>query len=270
MDNPMSDRELNRNNFTSALAGMKRRGERIVMLTAYDATFASLLEQSEAIDLILVGDSLGMVVQGKHTTREVTLAQMVYHVRMVADAVSSTPIIGDLPYHTFETADEALENAHVLMQAGAWAVKFEGNHYEAARAIVEAGIPLMGHLGLLPQTAEKFSVHGKSEEEARAIEEDALQLEEAGVFSLVLESIPRGLAERVTRALSIPSIGIGAGPDCNGQVLVTHDMLGLTIGRVPKFVKKYADIGGSIREAVKSYAKEVREGSFPSDSHTYH
>jgi 3-methyl-2-oxobutanoate hydroxymethyltransferase len=211
-----------------------------------------------------------MVVQGKKTTREVSLAQMVYHVRMVAEAGTSIPVIGDLPYHTFETADEALENARVLMKAGAWAVKFEGNHYEAARAIVEEGIPLMGHLGLLPQTAEKFSVHGKSEAEAKAIEEDALQLEEAGVFSLVLESIPRGLAEKVSRSLSIPSIGIGAGPDCDGQVLVTHDMLGLTVGRVPKFVKKYADIGQSIQDAASSYAKDVRDGSFPSDAHTYH
>ena len=252
------------------LADKKKRGEPIVMLTAYDAPLADIIEKTGVVDLVLVGDSLGMVVQGKSSTRDVTLDQMRYHTGMVCSAAHTTPVIADLPYHTFDSAEEALTNARTLVKAGAWGVKFEGGNLEAAAAIVDAGIPLMAHLGLLPQTAKSFSVRGKDREEAEAIIRDAEALEQTGVFSLVLESIPRALAQEITKRLTIPTIGIGAGPDCDGQVLVSYDMIGLTRGRVPKFVKKYADTGSSIEEAVRSYAREVREREFPSDAHSYH
>ncbi len=256
--------------FPEKLMEKKRRGERIVMLTAYDAPFAELIEKSGAVDLILVGDSLGMVVQGRDSTRDVSIEQMRYHTEIVARATEHTVLVGDLPCHSFDTAEEALKNAKLLIEAGAWAVKFEGYHREAATALVEAGIPLMGHLGLLPQTAKSFSVRGKEEKEAEAILEDAKSLEDCGLFSIVLESIPRKLAKRVSEELTIPCIGIGAGPDCDGQVLVTYDMLGLTRGRIPRFVKGYANLGTTIEEAVRKYADDVRGGSFPSDSHSYH
>lgn len=249
----------------------KSQGHRISMLTAYDAAFASLLIQVKNLDMILVGDSLGMVVQGHNTTRAVRMEDMVYHTEMVARAAGNTiPIVGDMPYHSFDSADEALKNALKLMTAGAAAVKIEGNKPDVVTRLVAEGIPVMGHLGLLPQTAEQFKVQGKDNQAADEIYRDALELESHGAFALVLECIPRALAKRISAALKIPSIGIGAGPDCDGQVLVLNDMLGLTEGYLPKFVKRYAQLNAMVVEAVQQYSDEVKAGSFPNDTYSYH
>src|SRR6056297_99859 len=248
----------------------KAAGERITMLTAYDAAFASLLSQVDGLDMILVGDSLGMVIQGQDTTRAVTMDAMLYHTEIVARASQGIAVIGDMPYHSFDTADEALNNARRLMEAGASAVKIEGNKPEVVSRLVEAGIPVMGHLGLLPQTAENFKVQGKDNKTADTIFKDALELEAQGAFAVVLECVPRSLAQKITEALKIPSIGIGAGPDCDGQVLVLHDMLGLTQGYSPKFVKRFAQLDSMVIEAVQSYSDEVKSGNFPTDPYSYH
>lgn len=248
----------------------KAAGERITMLTAYDAAFASLLSQVEGLDMILVGDSLGMVIQGHGTTRAVTMEAMLYHTEIVARSSRGRAIIGDMPYHSFDTADEALMNARRLMEAGASAVKIEGSKPEVVKRLDEEGIPVMGHLGLLPQTAENFKVQGKDTEAADTIFKDSLELEAQGAFAVVLECVPRSLARKVSGALKIPSIGIGAGPDCDGQVLVLHDMLGLTQGYSPKFVKRFAQLDSTVIEAVQSYSDEVKSGSFPTDPYSYH
>ncbi len=248
----------------------KAAGERITMLTAYDAAFASLLSQVEGLDMILVGDSLGMVIQGHDTTRAVTMEAMLYHTEIVARSSRGVAVIGDMPYHSFDTADEALSNARRLMEAGAAAVKIEGNKPEVVSRLVQAGIPVMGHLGLLPQTAENFKVQGKDTEAADTIFKDSLELEAQGAFAVVLECVPRSLAHKITGALKIPTIGIGAGPDCDGQVLVLHDMLGLTQGYSPKFVKRFAQLDSAVVEAVQSYSDEVKSGSFPTDPYSYH
>ncbi|MCF7915503.1 MAG: 3-methyl-2-oxobutanoate hydroxymethyltransferase [Spirochaetaceae bacterium] len=248
----------------------KADGKRITMLTAYDAAFTSLLSQVDGLDMILVGDSLGMVIQGHDTTRAVSMDAMLYHTEIVARSGRGIPVIGDMPYHSFDTADEALMNATRLMEAGASAVKIEGNKPEVVIRLVEDGIPVMGHLGLLPQTAENFKVQGKDNEAADTIFKDALELEAQGAFAVVLECVPRSLAQKITGALKIPSIGIGAGPDCDGQVLVLHDMLGLTQGYSPKFVKRFAQLDSAVIEAVQSYSDEVKSGSFPTDPYSYH
>jgi 3-methyl-2-oxobutanoate hydroxymethyltransferase len=301
------------------LREMKRQGRRIVMCTAYDAAFGTIIARSAAADLLLVGDSLAMVVQGKETTREVTLDQMVYHTEMTVRGVRrglgrsmeqaetaglepsgaaaeetsveseaesglhspgaaaekpgvepGLPVIGDMPFGTYGDPDTAVASARRLIGAGAAAVKIEGSGTAVARALTEAGIPVMGHLGLLPQTAERFTVQGKDSDAAEEMKRDARALEEAGVFSLVLECIPRRLAREVSELLEIPTIGIGAGPACDGQVLVLHDMLGLTEGYLPKFVKRFAELGSTAEEGIRTYAHEVREGSFPKDSESYH
>lgn len=249
----------------------KSQGRRISMLTAYDAAFAALLAQVEGLDLILVGDSLGMVVQGHTTTRAVSMKDMLYHTEMVARTAGDTiPIVGDMPYHSFDSADEALQNARALMEAGASAVKIEGNKPEVVKRLNGDEIPVMGHLGLLPQTAEQFKVQGKDNAAAEEIYRDALELEEQGAFAVVLECVPRGLAERISAALKIPTIGIGAGPDCDGQVLVLHDMLGLTEGYLPKFVKRYAQLNAMVIEAAQQYSDDVKSGTFPTDKFSYH
>ena len=248
----------------------KAEGERITMLTAYDAAFASLLSQVDGLDMILVGDSLGMVIQGQDTTRAVTMDAMLYHTEIVARSSGGIPVIGDMPYHSFDTAGEAFTNARRLLEAGASAVKIEGNKPEVVNRLVGAGIPVMGHLGLLPQTAENFKVQGKDNDAADTIFKDALELEAQGAFAVVLECVPRSLAQKITEALKIPSIGIGAGPDCDGQVLVLHDMLGLTQGYSPKFVKRFAQLDSMVIEAVQSYSDEVKSGSFPTDPYSYH
>ncbi|WP_020614176.1 3-methyl-2-oxobutanoate hydroxymethyltransferase [Sediminispirochaeta bajacaliforniensis] len=241
----------------------------IVMITAYDATFASICQEAKA-DWILVGDTLGMVVQGKNETKGVTVEQMAYHTAMVRRGAPDMPVVADMPYGSFSNAALALENGKRLMDAGGDAVKFEGADTAVCKALSSAGIPVMGHLGLLPQTAENFRVQGKDAESAAAMIEDAKRLEEHGAFSIVLECIPESLAERISAALSIPTIGIGAGARCGGQVLVINDMLGLTSGHLAKFVKTYADLRTTICSAVSSYGEDVRSGRFPDAAHTYH
>lgn len=247
----------------------KSVGPRIAMLTAYDAGTAKFLEES-GIDLILVGDTLGMVVQGYDTTRVVTLDQICYHVSIVTHGAPNTFVIGDLPYGTYDEPETALSSARRIIESGAQAVKLEGNPMGVVSALVEAGIPVMGHLGLQPQTASSFRVKGKGDEEAHAIVRDAHAVDRAGVFSLVLESIPESLARSITQSIGAPTIGIGAGRECDGQVLVIHDLLGLTTNIKPKFVKRYAELAPSIRNAVRAYIDEVRSGVFPDAEHTYH
>jgi len=248
----------------------KKSKKKIVMITAYDAAFASIMDSSGAIDVILVGDSLGMAVQGQNTTQKVRMEHMVYHTEIVARTAPSIPVIADLPYLAFEDPDEALKNAKALTAVGAKGVKIEGDKPEVVRRITSAGIPLIGHLGLLPQTARNFKVQGKDKADAERIVQEALDLQDCGAAAIVLECVPRSLAASISEALEIPTIGIGAGPDCDGQVLVVHDMLGLSSGHTAKFVKKYTDLHSTVRGALVEYADEVRKGSYPSDAHSYH
>ncbi|HLJ14438.1 MAG TPA: 3-methyl-2-oxobutanoate hydroxymethyltransferase [Bryobacteraceae bacterium] len=251
------------------LKAMKQRGEKIVMITAYDATMARLLERA-GMDVLLVGDSLGMVILGYETTVPVTLEAMIHHTRAVSNAVKRCLVIADMPFLTYQTSiSRAMRNAARLIQeGGANAVKLEGGRpiVKVARRLVEAGIPVMGHLGLMPQSVNQlggFRPQARGEMERRRLHEDALALEEAGAFAVVLESIPPELAEQVTAGLAIPTIGIGAGPQCDGQVLVSHDVLGLSDGAIPPFAKQYARLGEMVVAAAKSFASEVREGIYP-------
>lgn len=245
-------------------------GKKLVVVTAYDAWQARLVEQSGA-DLILVGDSLGMVEQGRDSTAGVTLDQMVYHTRMAARGRQVVPIVADLPLHSYDDPETALESSKLLMAAGADAVKFEGNPDGIAAALLGAGIPVMGHLGLLPQTAADFKVRGKDATEATQILADARSLADAGCFSMVLECVPLGLGLEVTTAVRVATIGIGAGPSTSGQVLVFHDLLGLVDGRKAKFVPTaYPRVGDVIRQALVSWATDVRGGQYPSDAESYH
>lgn len=260
---------------TEALRAMKVARERIVALTAYDYTMASLLDAA-GVDVILVGDSMGTVVQGHHTTVSVTLEQMLYHCEMVSRAAKRAFVVGDMPFLSFQVSEEeALRNAGRLLKEGlVEAVKVEGGKPVAktVRRLTEAGIPVMGHLGLEPQSIHKYGtykVRGATEEEAERIFHDALALQEAGAFAIVLEKIPRGLAARITAELHVPTIGIGAGPDCDGQILVTHDMLGLFTRFRPRFVRRYAELAHSIGEAVASYRDDVVSGRFPGDAESY-
>lgn len=247
----------------------KGSGPPLTMLTAYDAQTAILLEQA-GLDLLLVGDTLGMVFQGQDTTRVVTLDQMEYHVAVVSRGATDTFIVGDLPYGTYDTPPMALGSGRRLINAGASAVKLEGNPEGVVELLVREGIPVMGHLGLQPQTAESFRVRGKGDEEAAAILREALLVAEAGAFCLVLESVPESLGKRVTEGLNIPTIGIGAGKYCDGQVLVINDLLGLSTMHQPKFVKHYAELASVVRSAAESYVREVRSRRFPDAEHTYH
>jgi len=261
------------------LARLKQAGQKIVMLTAYDFVTARVLDHSGAVDVVLVGDSLGTVVQGHDTTIPVTLDEMIYHSRMVSRGVNRALVIADMPFMSFQLgAKEALEAAGRLMkEAGVAAVKLEGGrkYAETVRTIVEAGIPVMGHIGLLPQSFHAmggYKIQGKKGEEANALIEDALSLQEAGAFSIVLEGIPAAVAARVTAAIDIPTIGIGAGPDCSGQVLVINDLMGFVNpgeGQTPKFVKQYFQLTSSMTSAVKQFGEEVRQGLFPGDEHVY-
>jgi 3-methyl-2-oxobutanoate hydroxymethyltransferase len=252
---------------TTTLQEQKRRGQRITVLTAYDATMARLLDRA-GIDVLLVGDSLGMVVMGLDTTIPVTLDTMVHHTRAVARGTKRALVVADLPFLTYQISpEEALRNAARLMQEGnAQAVKLEGNALEAISRMVSAGIPVMGHLGLTPQSVHQLGGHitqGRTQEQAERLREDARKVQEAGAFALVLECIPAELAREITRDLSIPTIGIGAGPDCDGQVLVSYDAFGLYDGRIPSFVKQYAQLGEAIVAGAKKYIEEVRNGCFP-------
>jgi 3-methyl-2-oxobutanoate hydroxymethyltransferase len=247
----------------------KKRGEKIAVLTAYDATMARLLERA-GIDVLLVGDSLGMVVLGYETTLPVTLDAMVHHTAAVSRGASRALVVADMPFLTFQiSVTEAVRNAGRLIQeGGAAAVKIEGGAavVDVAQRLVEIGIPVMGHLGLLPQSIHQLGGYRRQArlvEDAEQLIADARALELAGVFAIVLESIPAEVARETTAALSIPTIGIGAGPYCDGQVLVSYDAFGLFEGAVPPFVKQYANLGEQVVAAAKAYAEEVRDGRFP-------
>jgi 3-methyl-2-oxobutanoate hydroxymethyltransferase len=253
----------------------KRRGERFAMLTAYDYTTARILAEAE-IPVILVGDSLGMVMLGHPTTLPVTLDEMLHHARAVARGAPDQLLVGDMPFNSYHSSDEqAIDSAARFLQAGMHAVKVEGGGRVVGlvEKLTARGIPVMAHLGLTPQFVHLFGgyrVQGRDAEAAARIESDARDLEEAGAFALVLEGIPRTLAASVTRALQIPTIGIGAGPDCDAQVLVVHDMLGLTRDPIAKFVKRFAQLGDDAVSAARRFADEVAGGVYPDDGHSYH
>lgn len=252
----------------------KRQGKKLTVVTAYDALFARILEQA-GIHTILVGDSLGTVVQGRPNTLSVTMDDMLYHTRLVAGAVKQALVIGDMPFMSYQSSDEdALRNAGRLMQAGAHAVKLEGGRPMADRvaAMTAVGIPVMGHIGMTPQSVHQYGgykVRGKVKDQAKALVADAKALEAAGAFGLVLEAVPAQLAKTITDAVSIPTIGIGAGPHCDGQVLVLYDLLGLFDDFVPKFVKPYAHLKADALDALRRFKNEVEQGTFPSDAQSY-
>jgi 3-methyl-2-oxobutanoate hydroxymethyltransferase len=258
------------------LAAMKRRGDKIVMVTAYDSPGARFAEDA-GIDVVLVGDTAAMVVLGHEgTTVPVTVDEMLFLTRTVSRQVRRPLVIGDLPFGSYQVSDEdAVRTAiRFVKEGGADIVKLEGagSMTSRARSIVEAGIPVMGHVGLTPQSATMlggFKTQGRTATAARRLVLDAHALEDAGCCSLVLEAVPAPVAARITAELSIPTIGIGAGPDCDGQVLVYHDLLGLTEGHLPRFVKRYANLSREIRDALEAYAAEVRSGAFPDEEHTY-
>ena len=260
---------------TRSIAALKRNGTPIVCLTAYDTIFARLLDQS-AVDIILVGDSLGMVFQGHETTLPVTLDDMIYHAKAVMRGVTRAMVVVDMPFMSYQASvEEGFRNAgRVMKETGAGAVKFEGGERIAdlIRKTTEAGIPVMGHLGLMPQSIHQYGGYnprGATSAEARTILKDARILEEAGAFSIVLEKIPASLAARVTKSVKVPTIGIGAGPKCDGQVLVVCDMLGLYEEFRPRFVRRYAELAEEIRGAVKSFAQDVKDRKFPSREESY-
>lgn len=258
------------------LAAMKRRGEKIVMVTAYDAPGARFAEDA-GVDAILVGDTAAMVVLGyEGTTVPVTMEEMLFLARTVARAARRPIVIGDMPFGSYQVSDEeAVRNAiRFFKEARTDAVKLEGAgpSVSRARAIAEAGIPVMGHVGLTPQSATMlggFKTQGKTAEQAHRLIDEALALEDAGCFSVVLEAVPAPVAAEITRRLEVPTIGIGAGRECDGQVLVYHDLLGLSEGHLPRFVKRYASLSREIRDALEAYAADVRSGDFPDDEHTY-
>ena len=257
------------------LPAMKTAGRRIVMLTCYDAAFARLLEQAE-VDVLLVGDSLNQVLAGHETTLSATLDQMIYHAAAVRRGARRSLVFVDLPFLTYQVSvSEAIRNAgRVLQESGAHGVKLEGGQpmAETVRALVDRGIPVIGHLGLTPQSVHAlggYRVQGRDEPTAERLVADAHAVEEAGACAVVLELLPAALARRISTGLTIPTIGIGAGAGCDGQVLVLHDMLGLNETFNPKFLKRYAELGEAVRAAVRAYAAEVRDGTYPGPSHSF-
>lgn len=260
---------------THTLQEMKAAGEKITMLTAYDYSLAKLVDQG-GVDIILVGDSASNVMAGKDTTVPMTLEHMIYHAQCVERAVEKALIVVDMPFGTYQGNSRlALESAiKIMKETNGHAVKLEGGSeiVESIERILTAGIPVMGHLGLTPQSIYKFgtySVRAKEEEEAKKLIEDAKLLEQAGCFGIVLEKIPSELAQAVAESVSIPIIGIGAGPHCDGQVLVLHDLLGITTDFSPRFLRRYLNLEESITDAVKSFCKDVRDGDFPNESESY-
>ncbi len=256
------------------LVAMKAAGRKIAVLTCYDATFARLI--APEVDVLLVGDSVNQVVAGRDTTLSATLDQLIYHAAAVRRGSPEALVLVDLPFLTYQvSAEEAIRNAgRVMQESGAQGVKLEGGRPMAAtvRALVERGIPVMGHLGLTPQSVHAlggYRVQGRTAEAAERLVEDARALEEAGAFSLVLELVPTALARRVSQGLTIPTIGIGAGAGCDGQVLVLHDMLGLNERFRPRFLKHYAELADQVRRAVRAYADDVRSGRYPGDEHSF-
>jgi 3-methyl-2-oxobutanoate hydroxymethyltransferase len=260
---------------TKTVLTMKNSGEKITMLTAYDYLVAKYLDQV-GIDVILVGDSLGNVVQGYETTLPVTVDDMIYHAKAVKRIVKNALIVVDMPFMSFQTSvDDAVRNAgRIMKEVGVGAVKLEGGAYiaEIVRHLVKVGIPVMGHLGLTPQAINKFGtyeVRATTRQEADELLHDAEVLAKAGVFALVLEKIPSSLARRVTERVKVPTIGIGAGPHCDGQVLVVYDMLGLTEEFRPRFVRRYAELAETLREAFRKYIEDVKSGAFPKGNESY-
>ncbi|MBT7085668.1 MAG: 3-methyl-2-oxobutanoate hydroxymethyltransferase [Desulfobacterales bacterium] len=255
----------------TSLYKMKEKGEKIAVLTAYDYPFATMADES-GIHIILVGDSLGNVVQGQKTTLPVTMDEMIYHTRIVSRAVKHAMVIGDMPFLSYQASiKDAIYNAgRFLKEAGAGAVKLEGGASvsELIKAISDASIPVQAHIGLTPQSVHKMGGFKVQRDEDRLME-DAIKVEEAGAFSVVLEGIPADISKKITDNLKIPTIGIGAGPDCDGQVLVLHDLLGLNLRHLPKFVKQYASLGEDARKGMKKYIEEVQKGVFPSKDHCY-
>ncbi len=257
-----------------SITDKKARREKITVLTAYDYPTARLLDEA-GVDMVLVGDSVGMVVLGYESTVPVTMRDMIHHTRAVSRAVKRALVVADMPFGSYDTPERALRNAlRFMKEAGADAVKLEGGQKiekQIAR-LIRAGVPVMGHLGMTPQTASQlggYRVQGRNRKQAAHILKDALLLEKLGVFSLVLECIPAALAQKVSRRLECPTIGIGAGPHTNGQVLVLHDMLGLESPVRPKFVRQYAQLGKTVRKAVESYIRDVRAGTFPSAKESF-
>ncbi|MEK7307550.1 MAG: 3-methyl-2-oxobutanoate hydroxymethyltransferase [Nitrospirota bacterium] len=253
----------------------KKEGRKITMLTAYDYPFAQIVDEA-GIDCILVGDSLGMVVQGLENTLPVTMDEMIYHTKMVSRAVKNAMVIGDMPFMSYQSGvQDAVKNAgRFLKEAGAAAVKIEGGSevVEHIRIMTKSDIPVMAHIGLTPQSIHRmggYKVQGKTQESARKLLEEAHAVEDAGAFSLLLEAIPMSLAEKITKELAIPTIGIGAGPHCDGQVLVLHDVIGLFERFVPKFVKKYANLKEDTLKAIKAYKEEIEKGIFPSEEQSF-
>ncbi len=260
---------------THTLQEMKRAGEKITMLTAYDYSLARLVDGA-GVDVILVGDSASNVMAGNDTTVPMTLEHMIYHAQCVVNGVDRCLVVVDMPFGSYQGDSKlALKSAiRIMKESGGHAVKLEGGLeiVDSIKRILTAGIPVMGHLGLTPQSIYKFgtyTVRAKEEEEAKRLMEDALALQEAGCFAIVFEKIPADLAKEVSEALDIPTIGIGAGADCDGQVLVLHDMLGITKDFSPRFLRRYADLGEIVDEAVSKYIDDVRGGSFPSQEESY-
>ena len=257
------------------LRQMKERGEKIAMLTAYDASFARLFDEAGA-DVLLVGDSLGMVVQGHDTTLPVTLEEMAYHCRAVVRGASRAHVVGDMPFGSYQASlEQGVANAAKLMkEGGCHSVKLEGGavHAELVRRLVGAGIPVMGHIGLTPQSFHQlggFKVQGRDSGGRERLLADALALEEAGVYAIVLEAIPSDIAREITETVSVPTIGIGGGVSCDGQVLVSYDMLGMDETFKPRFVRRFATLGQTIKDATAAYVSEVRSGTFPSDAESF-
>ena len=262
-------------NTVSTLLKQKQSGDRITMLTAYDYTTARIIDEC-GVNSILIGDSLGMVMLGYENTLAVTMEDMIHHTRAVARGAKNAFIVADMPFMSYQVSvNEAVANAgRLIKEGGANAVKLEGGAEvcEQIRAIVNASIPVVAHLGLTPQSVNVFGgfkVQGKSLDNARKLVEDALRIQEAGACAVTLEGIPAKLAELITKKLFIPTIGIGAGNGCDGQVLVYQDMLGITLGHTAKFVKKFADVGDVMRKGISDYIEEVKNGTFPSEEHTY-
>lgn len=254
---------------------MKQRGEKITCLTAYDYSFARILDEA-GVEMLLVGDSLGCVVQGCANTLAVTMDEMIYHSRLVVRGRKRALVVSDMPFMSYQVGkDEALRNAgRFFKEAGAEAIKLEGGVavQESIRAIVGAGMPVMGHIGLTPQSVHQFGgykIQGREKERREAVLRDAVAVAEAGAFAVVLEGIPQDLAGEISERLAIPTIGIGAGLQCDGQVLVIHDMLGLFDDFVPKFVKRYADVKQTMLGAVKEFVGEVKERKFPAEEHSF-
>ncbi|HIC91191.1 MAG TPA: 3-methyl-2-oxobutanoate hydroxymethyltransferase [Syntrophaceae bacterium] len=255
----------------TSLLKMKQEGKKIVMLTAYDYLYAKIADEA-GVDVLLVGDSLAMVVQGKENTLPVTMDEMVYHTEMVARAAKRAMVVGDMPFMSYQASvEEAIRNAgRFLKEGGASSVKVEGGAQvsKLIKALTTVDIPVMAHIGLTPQSIHKLGGFKVQRDEDRLIS-DALTVEDAGAYSVVLECIPQEVSQKITERLTIPTIGIGAGSGCDGQVLVIHDVLGLFERFVPKFVKQYAQLGKKTRKAISQYVREVQEGVFPSSEHTY-